>query len=196
MSRAEERARAIETTVADIRALEKQGGVNRETLERIKARLMQLAARGDLFAPADFPPPEPGGPRNSCIYRIAEDADRRFALYVNSSLGGYGTPAHNHTTWAVIVGIRGEELNRLYERDPAGAARENGQYVVRAGTGIAFMPDDLHSIHMEAPILNFHMYGVALEELHAREYYKPETKTWQVFPAHSDIREARAGRAR
>ena len=42
MTRAEERARAIETTIADIRALEKQGGVNRETLERIKARLMQL----------------------------------------------------------------------------------------------------------------------------------------------------------
>jgi hypothetical protein len=96
----------------------------------------------------------------------------------------------------VIVGIRGDELNKLYERDAAGAAREKSQFVVRNGTGIAFLPDDLHSIHMDAPILNFHMYGLALEQLHRREYYKPETDSWQVFPAHSDIREARAGLAR
>ena len=30
-----------------------------------------------------------------------------------------------------------------------------------------------------------------LEELHHREYYKPEERAWKVFPPHSDIREAR-----
>ena len=32
----------------------------------------------------------------------------------------------------------------------------------------------------------------ALEQLHRREYYKPKENAWAVFPAHSDIREARA----
>ena len=63
--------------------------------------------------------------------------------------------------------------------------------MVRQGSGVAFLPEDLHSIHIQAPLINFHMYGLALEELTHREYYKPEERAWKVFPPHSDIREAR-----
>jgi hypothetical protein len=35
------------------------------------------------------------------------------------------------------------------------------------------------------------MYGLALEQLHKREYYKADEQRWYVFPAHGDIREAR-----
>jgi predicted metal-dependent enzyme (double-stranded beta helix superfamily) len=185
-----ERKREIERAVADVRAIERAGGVTRETLEKIKQRMIRLAARQDLFTARDYPPPEPGGKRNSCLYRVSEDADHRFALYVNSSFGNYGTPAHNHTTWAVIVGVTGEELNRFYDRVDGGV-REKGSAVVKQGTGVAFMPEDLHSIHIAAPLINFHMYGLALEELHHREYYKADERAWKVFPPHSDIREAR-----
>jgi predicted metal-dependent enzyme (double-stranded beta helix superfamily) len=189
--RAISRKKEIEAAVADVRRIEQQDGVTRASLEKIKQRLMRLAALQELFTASDYPPPKPGDKRNSCLYRVAEDADHRFALYVNSSDGNYGTPAHNHTTWAVIVGVSGEELNRFYERVESGV-REKGNAVVRQGTGVAFMPEDLHSIHIQAPLINFHMYGLALEELHHREYYKPEERTWKVFPPHSDIREARS----
>ncbi|HWI39562.1 MAG TPA: cysteine dioxygenase [Burkholderiales bacterium] len=176
--------------MADVRAIEREHGVTREGLEKIKQRLTRLAARQDLFTASDFPPPQPGSKRNSCLYRVAEDADHRFALYVNSSDGNYGTPAHNHTTWAVIVGVSGEELNRFYDRTGDGP-REKGSAVVKQGTGVAFMPDDYHSIHIGAPLINFHMYGLALEQLARREYYQADERTWKVFPVHSDIREAR-----
>ena len=188
--RAIERKREIERTVADVRAIERAQGVTRESLERIKQRLIRLAARQDLFKSSDFPPPEPGGKRNSCLYRVAEDPDHRFALYVNSSFGNYGTPAHNHTTWAVIVGVTGAELNRFYDRAPEGP-RVKGEYVVEQGTGVCFLPDDLHSIHIQGPLINFHMYGLALDHLPRREYYQAAEGAWKVFPAHSDIREAR-----
>ena len=188
--RAISRKKEIDAAVADVRRIEKQDGVTRASLDKIKQRLMRLAVRQDLFTASDYPPPAPGGKRNSCLYRVAEDPDHRFALYVNSSDGNYGTPAHNHTTWAVIVGVSGEELNRFYDRAQDGV-REKGTAVVRQGTGVAFMPDDLHSIHIQAPLINFHMYGLALEELHHREYYKAEERAWKVFPPHSDIREAR-----
>jgi predicted metal-dependent enzyme (double-stranded beta helix superfamily) len=191
MDRAAERRKAIDAAVADIRDIEKREGVNRASLEKIKARLIKLATRTDLFDAKDYPPPAPGGKLRSCLYRIAEDADHRFALYANASLGGYGTPAHNHTTWAVIVGVTGEELNKFYDRDPKSGVREKGRGVVKQGSGVAFMPEDLHSIHIEAPLLNFHMYGLALEQLHRREFYKEKEGRWEVFPAHSDIREAR-----
>ncbi len=187
-----ERAAEIAAAVADVRDIEKREGISAASLEKIKARLVRLAARTDLFSAADFPPPEAGGKRSTCLYRLSEDADHRFALYANSARGGYDTPAHNHTTWAVIVGVSGEELNRFYERDAQGGVRQKGEYVVRQGTGVAFMPEDLHSIHIGAPLLNFHMYGLALEQLHKREYYKAEEQSWRVFPPHTDIREARA----
>ena len=190
MDRAAERRSAIEAAVADIRDIERREGVTRASLQNIKVRLLELAARTDLFDPKDYPPPEPGQKLRSCLYRLSEDADHRFALYANASLGGYGTPAHNHTTWAVIVGVTGEELNKFYDRAAEGV-REKGRDVVRQGTGVAFLPADLHSIHIEAPLLNFHMYGLALEQLHSREFYKEKEGRWDVFPAHSDIREAR-----
>ena len=194
MDRASERSKAIQVAVADIRGIEKREGVTRESLGSIKARLIRLAARTDLFDPADYPAPQPGGKMRSCLYRLSEDADHRFALYANASLGGYGTPAHNHTTWAVIVGVTGEELNKFYDRS-AGGVQEKGRDVVRQGTGVTFLPEDLHSIHIEAPLLNFHMYGLALEQLDRREYYKPDEKAWAVFPPQTDIREARPARA-
>jgi predicted metal-dependent enzyme (double-stranded beta helix superfamily) len=190
MDRAAERRKEIEATVADIRAIEKREGVTRASLQNIKARLLKLAARTDLFDPKDYPPPAAGQKLRSCLYRLSEDADHRFALYANASIGGYGTPAHNHTTWAVIVGVTGEELNKFYDR-AGGGVKEKGRDVVRQGTGVAFMPEDLHSIHIDAPLLNFHMYGLALEQLHEREFYKEKEGRWDVFPAHSDIREAR-----
>jgi predicted metal-dependent enzyme (double-stranded beta helix superfamily) len=191
MPAGKERSAAIAAAVADVRAIEAREGVTRESLEKIKARLTRLAARTDLFTAADFPPPAPGGKRTTCLYRLSEDSDHRFALYANSALGGYDTPAHNHTTWAVIVGVEGEELNRFYERNPDGSVAEKGQFLVRQGTGVSFMPEDLHSIHIRAPLINFHMYGLALEQLHRREYYKAEERAWRVFPPHTDIREAR-----
>jgi predicted metal-dependent enzyme (double-stranded beta helix superfamily) len=191
MTRADERKREIDAAVADVRAIEAGEGVTRESLGKIKDRLTRLAARRDLFDTEDFPPPAPGGKLKSCLYRVAEDADHRFALYVNATLGGHHTPAHNHTTWAVIVGVSGEELNCFYERAEDGGVREKGRYVVKQGTGVTFMPDDLHSIHIDGPLINFHMYGLGLDRLHKREFYKADEKAWRVFPPHADIREAR-----
>jgi predicted metal-dependent enzyme (double-stranded beta helix superfamily) len=193
MDRTEERRREIEAAVADIRDIERREGVTRHGLAKIRERLMRLAARTDLFTAADFPPPAPGGIRTSCLYRLSEDPDHRYALYANAACGSYDTPAHNHTTWAVIVGVSGEETNRFYERTETGGVREKGHsHVVRQGSGVAFMPEDLHSIHIRAPLLNFHMYGLALEQLTRREFYRPEQNAWEVFPPHTDIREARA----
>ncbi len=191
MDRTEQRRRTVAEAVADIRAIEAREGVTREGLARIRERLITLAAQTELFGPDDFPPPGTGDSRRSALYRLSEDADHRFALYANASHGGYGTPAHDHTTWAVIVGVTGAELNKFYEPTEDGGVREKGAFTVRAGSGVAFMPTDLHSIHIEAPLINFHMYGLGLEQLHSRRYYKPAENAWAIFPPHADIREAR-----
>lgn len=191
-----EREALVSAAVDNIRAIEAEEGVTRESLERMKARLIELARHAELFGEVDFPRPGVGDDRQSCLYRLSEDDDHRFALYLNMARAGTASPAHDHTTWAVIVGMQGEELNRFYEPDEKEGVRETGQAVVRQGTGVALMPEDLHSIHIDGAegAVNFHMYGLGLEQLHGRRYYMPEEGAWKVFPAHSDIREARSGR--
>lgn len=192
-SRAQARGEAIADTVARVRQIERQEGVNYPALQHIKTALLQLAARTDLFPLEDFPPPQGGSGKPSCLYRLSEDDDHRFALYANSTCQRYLNAPHNHTTWAVIVGVHGEEPNRLYRRTADGGVEETGIEVVGPGSGLTFMPDDLHSLDIPgaAPMLNFHMYGLALEQLSRRQYYTAREHVWRHYPAHSDIREAR-----
>ena len=93
----------------------------------------------------------------------------------------------------MIAGIRGDELNRFYERTADGGVAETGRHVVRKGSAVAFLPDELHSIHVEGDdrVVNFHMYGLALDHLHARDYYRADDHSWRNFPAQQDIIDAR-----
>ncbi|MFK7963812.1 MAG: cysteine dioxygenase [Burkholderiaceae bacterium] len=189
--RARSRQVAVAEAVDQIRRIESDYGVTRPALEQIKQVLLSLAAQHDLFPVSDFPAIAPPGRRANALYRLNEDEDHRFALYAQLCQGGTTTPAHDHTTWAVIVGIEGQELNKLYERTIDGSVHETGSHVVEQGSGVAFMPDDLHSIHIEPDslVLNFHMYGLALEQLHGRRFFKESSREWLHFPASSGIRE-------
>jgi len=184
-SLSEQRRAAVAATLADVRQLTADGAPDRAALAAVTARLEALAAQRELFTRADFPPPDAGqGVGASTRYRLnAEDGDEGLALYLNSILPGKTTQPHNHTTWAVIVAVEGEEVNRLYDRtddrsNPAQAqihlARE---FTVQPGASIAFLPDDVHSIHVVggSPTLHFHLYGKPLERLTGRIGIDAET---------------------
>jgi len=191
----EVRARMVAEAIADIQAIEERDGVTRDSLENIKYRLIALAAHRELFITPEFSAPE-GAENLACLYRLAEGADHRRALYLNLCKPGTATPAHDHQTWSVIVGIRGEEQNKLYERTEYDKVLQVGEVIVAPGSGITFLPDDLHSIHINGPevTVNFSMYGFGLEQLAERRYYDGDSDSWRHFAAHTDIREARPGR--
>jgi len=169
------RAAAVAATVDRVRGIEARMGVTREALDAIMAELQALAAQESLFPSAEFPPP-PAGEKGSRRYLLHEDPGGRFALYLNALNPGNETRPHDHTTWAVVVAVDGEELNRVYARRDGGleVVRE---VVVKPGTGIALMPEDIHSIHTQGtvPTRHLHMYGLALEKLDNRMAYDPAT---------------------
>jgi predicted metal-dependent enzyme (double-stranded beta helix superfamily) len=176
------RAAAVAATVDRIRAIEAAQGVTRPSLEAIRAELLKLAAQEHLFPSANFPPP-PNGEKGSNRYLLQEDPGNRFALYLNALNPGKSTKPHDHTTWAVVVAVDGQELNKVYERtddgsDPAACAlRIREEVMVEPGRGICLMPEDIHSIHTtgSVPTRHLHMYGLALEKLDNRKGYDPET---------------------
>lgn len=185
------RTEAVNAAMDDIRTIEADLGVTRAGVEAIRDRLIELASHRDLFPLDEFPAPADDDDKTSLLYRLAQDDDDRFALYAQSSRGHVETPPHNHTTWAVVVGFDGQERNQFYKRSDTDGVETTHDHVVQAGTGVAMLPDDLHSIHIDGSALNFHCYGLALERLDEREYYSKTDGTWKIFSNVSGIREAR-----
>jgi predicted metal-dependent enzyme (double-stranded beta helix superfamily) len=176
------RNESVQALLDNARSIVAEEGVTRAALTRLSERLAVLATSQDLFDTADFPPPQPDSGDTSVRYRLNPGEDG-FALYLNSLLPGKTTIPHNHDTWAVIVAVHGEELNRVYRRvddqtDPDRARLElDREVVVRPGTPIAFLPEDIHSIHVDGatPTLHFHLYGRPLETLTGRLGFEPDT---------------------
>src|SRR5918911_3530072 len=110
-----QRNQLVSEVVERVRMIEKGKGVTREALQDIKAVLLELAAHTELFPEEDFATDQ-DGKGNFPIYRLAEDDDHRFALYMSTSIGAKDVPPHDHTTWAVIVSVQGTEENRFYEK--------------------------------------------------------------------------------
>ena len=191
-----ERDQAVATAIAEIRGIGEAQGVNPEALDAIKEVLLELARRRHLFPLDDFPMGPDDG--NSAIYRLSEDEDHRFALYASAALPGKSVHPHNHTTWAVIVGVHGDEWNIFYERADDGSQpgigelRQTGKHTVSRGTGVTLMPDDIHSIYVkeDEKTVHLHMYGLALEQLHERVMYDTRAGTYEVFPATQNIKPA------
>jgi rhodanese-related sulfurtransferase/predicted metal-dependent enzyme (double-stranded beta helix superfamily) len=190
---ADARAAAVTETVAAIRAIEREGGVTPEALERIKEHLIALATRAELFPPESFPVP-PGMPGKA--YRLAEDGDHRFALYAAAGAPGRKAPPHNHTTWAVIAGVYGEEHNVFYRRTDDRSAAGSGslerthELTIVSGNACALMPDDFHTIHTRGPEagLHLHMYGISLEHLPRRiAFARDSGGEYRVYPRASGI---------
>lgn len=165
------RTAAIAATMGRVRAIEAAEGVTRAALARIEAELQALARQEQLFPTSEFPPPPPGE-KGANRYLLDEQTDGRFALYMNALNPGNETKPHDHTTWAVVVAVEGQELNKVYRRE-AGRMVVDREIMVEPGRGITLMPDDIHSIHTtgSVPTRHLHCYGLALEKLEGRMAY-------------------------
>ncbi len=184
MSVTEQRSSAVAETLSRIRAIEAEQGVSRASLAAIRSELIGLSARRDLFPQDEFPLSEGQGER---FEKLSVDPDGRFELYLEVADKAVDTLPHNHTTWAVVVGIRGLELNRLYEGE-GGVAGEaplklREEVPVTAGSGICMMPDDFHSIHMEKGDLNMHLhlYGIGFAHMKDRLMFDPASGTYLPY---------------
>ncbi len=182
------RTAAVAATMDRVKAIEREQGVTRPTLDAILTEMLELAGHEALFPHAEFPPP-PEGQKGSQRYLLQEDPDGRFAIYLLALNPGNSSKPHDHTTWAVITAVEGQELNRVYRRTddasvPGKATLELVREVmVEPGRGIAFMPNDIHSIHTSGiqPTRHLHVYGLALEKLDARQGFDPDAGTVQPY---------------
>lgn len=106
------------------------------------------------------------------------------ALYLVSDGPGVTSAPHGHGTWAVIVGLSGNELNTLYERSPDTSAgvRVLRRVEIKAHDVLHLPADAIHATRAmdDAPTFHLHLYGKPLTELPpypTRCYATPEIVT-------------------
>lgn len=159
----EQRTSEIEAAIAGVREI-RAPGVDGETLARAKEPLIELASRIALFPRSDFPLPADG--EFDRMFRLREDGDGSFALYVNSGAAGQATRPHDHGgSWAIVVGVEGCEDHKLYRRTDSGdsppgvgAVEVIEELEVAPGSGVALGPDGIHSIHVTSPDPLMHLH--------------------------------------
>lgn len=126
----------------------------------------------------------PDGAQGFGAHLLHEEHDHTLATFVVSWLPRRGTPPHDHGSWAVIVGLRGRELNRMWRRLDDG--RRPGHAVlspaaereIAAGAVVAMPAGAIHSVRNESDevSVSLHVYGLHFN--HARRsQFDPEART-------------------
>ncbi|HEY9270664.1 rhodanese-like domain-containing protein, partial [Achromobacter sp.] len=172
-----ERAEAVREFIAQARRLAPDAAsATREQLGLVAALLEALGRRRELFPEEAFAV-VPGRP--TAIYRLAEDLDGGHALYLSLGAPGKAQPPHDHTTWAIIAGVQGNERNEVYARersaDPQRDVLTHVQRVdVGPGSSIVLGPEDVHTIELvgDEAGAHLHFYGLALDRLHGRVVFE------------------------
>ncbi|MBO1014463.1 rhodanese [Achromobacter sp. SD115] len=172
-----QRAEVVREFIAQARRLAPDAAsATREQLAAVATLLEALGRRRELFPEEAFAV-VPGRP--TAIYRLAEDLDGGHALYLSLGAPGKAQPPHDHTTWAIIAGVQGNERNEVYARersaDPLRDVLTHVQRVdVGPGSSIVLGPEDVHTIELvgDQAGAHLHFYGLALDRLHGRVVFE------------------------
>ena len=193
----DQRAEAVREFIAQARRLAPDAAsATSGQLAEVATLLEALGRRRELF-PAETFAVVPGRP--TAIYRLAEDLDGGHALYLSLGEPGKAQPPHDHTTWAIIAGVQGNERNEVYARersaDPLRDVLTHVQRVdVQPGSSIVLGPRDVHTIELVGgePGAHLHFYGLALDRLHGRVVFESTAGgTYRTFSPPAAIYHAR-----
>jgi len=182
---------AARAAMDEVKSMVGRDGLNHESLSKMRDVLLRLTESRELFPTNVFHPPRDGQNTNY-LYCLAEDDDGTNALYISSEHHSEdrSTLPHNHLTWAVIVGLEGNELNKLYQRVDdgktagKGSVRVTGEVELKLGSGIYLMPEEIHSVHTKGghTMLSMHMYGLSMPRQTERIEFLPDGTTRNRTP--------------
>lgn len=164
-------------------------------LQSVARALEALAAQKDLF-PAEHFPVTQDNP--AYVFRLSETVDGRYALYASVGLPGKSAPAHDHTTWAIIAGVTGNERNVFFRREKSNdptqdVLTETSTVDVVAGNSVVLEPHDVHTIELvgNEPGIHLHFYGLGLDRLDQRVVFEsPAGGKFRTFGPPKNIRHA------
>jgi predicted metal-dependent enzyme (double-stranded beta helix superfamily) len=101
------------------------------------------------------------------VHVLHEEPNHDLAVFLISWLPNRGTTPHNHKTWAVVVGIEGDEQEVSYDRLDDGSKkgfadlRRGEAQVMHAGDVARCYPEHIHSVWNVGKniSMSLHTYG-------------------------------------
>ena len=101
------------------------------------------------------------------VHLLHEEPNHDLAVFLISWLPNRGTTPHNHKTWAVVVGIEGQEQEINYDRLDDGAKpgyadlRRSGEQVMSTGDIARCYPEHIHTVRNVGKdiSMSLHTYG-------------------------------------
>jgi len=143
--------------------------------ERVAPLARQFAQAGGWFRPEHR---QCDAAQGFGVHLLHEEPNHDLAIFAIAWLPGRGTPPHNHKTWAVVVGIEGQELETSYERRDDGRTAgyaelaHSGEQVMSAGDVACCYPEHIHAVRNvgEGVALSLHTYGRHLNHTGRSEF--------------------------
>ena len=122
------------------------------------------------------------------LHLLHEEPDHSNAVFLLAWLPGRGTPAHDHKTWGVVIGLEGEEKETWWRRvddgmRPGCAQLEHvSERRLTPGGISSFLSDDIHTVwnDTESVSWSLHVYGRHINHT-ARSKFDPIANTEEAY---------------
>jgi predicted metal-dependent enzyme (double-stranded beta helix superfamily) len=175
----------LDQFVADLRRTTAECRDEREILSRVRRLAPKLALAEGWVQRKYY---EADSEQGFGVHVLHEEPDHTLAVFAVSWLPSRGTPAHDHGTWAVIVGVDGAEKNVFWERAddrsrPGYAElRRIGEKLADRGDVVAMPAGAIHSVVNESDrvTLSLHVYGKHVNHTE-RSQFDPAQRTETTF---------------
>jgi predicted metal-dependent enzyme (double-stranded beta helix superfamily) len=154
----------LEQYVQDLRTITAQESDPEKITERVAPLAKKFAQAPDWLRPEHR---QCDAEQGFGVHLLHEEPNHDLAVFVLSWLPDRGTTPHNHKTWAVVVGMEGQEqevnFDRLDDGGQPGFAdlRRAGAQVMTAGDVARCYPEHIHSVwNVGKDIsMSLHTYG-------------------------------------
>jgi predicted metal-dependent enzyme (double-stranded beta helix superfamily) len=175
----------LDQFVADLRRTTAECRDEREILSRVRRLAPKLALAEGWVQRKYY---EADSEQGFGVHVLHEEPDHTLAVFAVSWLPSRGTPAHDHGTWAVIVGVDGAEKNVFWERAddrsrPGYAELSRiGEKLADRGDVVAMPAGAIHSVVNESDrvTLSLHVYGKHVNHTE-RSQFDPAQRTETTF---------------
>lgn len=166
-------SRQIEDFMARVNEMTRSAEPSAEQIKALAQRLIQLA-RSSAWQICPYREAVAG---EELLYELAVSPSNGPSLYLVSDGSSVVSPPHEHNTWAVIAGIRGQETNRHYALQSAErkVVVESSMVEVGPGEVLVLGATEIHSTEVNTSEATFHLhlYGrplCALPSFASRSY--------------------------
>lgn len=177
---------SIADLAADLRHIRAQSRNEHAILAAVRPLALRAAAAHVLWLEERMLTPDPI--QGFSLFPLSEEPDHSLAVFAFSWLPGQGTPPHDHGTWAVVAGVRGQEKNVFWRRRddgtrPGYAELERvGAKVFEPGMVLAMPVDTIHEVRNEtdAVTVSLHIYGMHINHT-GRSKFDPERRSAEPY---------------